>query len=152
MDNFELVIEAMKARRGAYAPYSNHGVGAALELSDGRIVTGCNIENAAYTPSNCAERTAIFKAVSEGCRDFKRIAVVGGMNDSDHLDLCAPCGVCRQVMMEFVDPASFEIVLAAVDGALSVDTITRDKVQITVCTLQDLLPYGFGPANMNLEI
>lgn len=150
MDNYSLVIEAMKARQMAYAPYSNHGVGAALLTKDGRLFKGCNIENAAYTPSNCAERTAIFKAVSEGCKAFEKIAIVGGMNDLETIDFCAPCGVCRQVMMEFVDPEKFEIVLAKVGNALNPDKITEKDIELKVFTLKELLPLGFGPENLGV--
>ena len=101
MDIKLLIEEALKARKFAYTPYSGFQVGAALLSDDGQIFTGCNIENAGYTPSNCAERTAFFKAVSQGIREFQAIAVVGGPEDALKLDYCAPCGVCRQVMMEF---------------------------------------------------
>ena len=90
----------------AYAPYSHFQVGAALLTAGGKVYAGCNIENAAYTPSNCAERTAFFKAVSEGERKFSAICIVGGMNGIA-VDYTAPCGVCRQVMMEFCDPKNF---------------------------------------------
>ena len=93
-----LIEEALEARKMAYTPYSHFQVGAALLTEAGRIYRGCNIENAAYTPTNCAERTAFFKAVSEGERDFKAIAIVGGAEDATEFDWCAPCGVCRQVM------------------------------------------------------
>ena len=112
MTNYnELVNMALEARKLAYVPYSHHSVGAALLAADGKIYTGCNIENASYTPSNCAERTAIFKAVSEGVRDFTAIAIVGGPDNEEHLPICAPCGVCRQVINEFVDADTFDIVL-----------------------------------------
>lgn len=148
MTDYELIIEALRAREMAYTPYSNHGVGAALECCDGTIFTGCNIENAAYGPTVCAERTAIFKAVSEGRKDFVKIAIVGGLNDKEELDLCAPCGVCRQVMMEFANPKTFEIVLAKITNAKSIDKITTEDVSITKYTLEELLPLGFGPGNL----
>ena len=119
----------------SYAPYSHFKVGAALLAQDGRIFTGCNIENAAYTPTNCAERTAIFKAVSEGVRDFAAICIVGGMN-GEVTDYTAPCGVCRQVMMEFCTPEDFQIILA------------RDGGDYRIYTLQALMPAGFGPADL----
>ena len=97
MTEKELLLIAIEAREFAYAPYSNHKVGAALLGKSGKIYTGCNVENAAYTPTNCAERTAIFKAVSEGEREFSAIAVVGGLGDQLS-EVCAPCGVCRQVL------------------------------------------------------
>ena len=106
----ELIQKAMEAREKAYAPYSGFMVGAALQCADGTVYTGCNIENAGYTPTNCAERTAFFKAVSEGKREFVRIAIVGGRQGE--MAAPSPCGVCLQVMAEFCDPAEFEIVCA----------------------------------------
>lgn len=135
MTEQELIREAIAARENAYTPYSHFRVGAALEGESGRVYRGCNIENAAYTPSNCAERTAFFKAVSEGERAFRRIAIVAGP-ESGALVHTAPCGVCRQVMMEFCRPESFRILLAT-----SPETYT-------VCTLEQLLPDGFGPADL----
>lgn len=120
----------------SYAPYSHYRVGAALLAQNGTIYTGCNIENAAYTPSNCAERTAFFKAVSEGVRDFAAICIVGGA-DGIVRDYAAPCGVCRQVMMEFCRPDAFQIILAA------------DRDHYDVYSLQELLPQGFGPHNLS---
>ena len=102
---------AHQARTYAYAPYSHFQVGAALLAKSGNVYTGCNIENAAYTPGNCAERTAFFKAISEGEREFTAIAIVGGPEGKQPDGICPPCGVCRQVMMEFCDPELFEIVL-----------------------------------------
>lgn len=130
----ELVRQAIKARDMAYAPYSNFRVGAALLCGDGTVYQGCNIENAAYSPTNCAERTAIFKAVSEGKRDFRAIAIVGGPADGP-LSRCAPCGVCRQVMLEFCEP-EFEIVAA----------VSEDDYM--VWKLKDLTPEAFGPKNL----
>lgn len=127
---------ACQARESAYAPYSDFRVGAALLAKSGKIYLGCNIENAAYTPTNCAERTAFFKAVSEGEREFVRIAVVGGKGETRSGQMCAPCGVCRQVMMEFVRPGEFEIILEDGEGGI-------------VCyTLAELLPEGFGAGNL----
>ena len=137
MTDEALIYEAKKARERAYVPYSHHSVGAALVTKSGRIYHGCNIENAAYGPTNCAERTAFFRAVYEGEREFAKIAVVGGMEGTDGNTLCAPCGVCRQVMMEFCNPETFQIVLA--DG--------EDK-QVEY-TLKELLPFGFGPDNLD---
>lgn len=131
----ELITFAIEAREKSYSPYSKFKVGAALLCADGEIYTGCNIENAAYTPTNCAERTAFFKAVSEGERDFKAIAIVGGTEDKE-LDYCAPCGVCRQVMREFCSLKNFEIILAK--------SINEYKVY----TLEELFPEGFGPENL----
>ena len=100
MTDRELVEKAKEAAKGAYAPYSGFTVGAALLTEGDRVYLGCNIENAAYTPTNCAERTAFFKAISEGERKFEKIAIVGGKG-LDFTDYCPPCGVCRQVMNEF---------------------------------------------------
>jgi len=140
MTNAELLSEAKKARERAYVPYSHHSVGAALMTKSGKIYHGCNIENAAYGPTNCAERTAFFRAVYDGEREFERIAIAGGMEGTDGNDLCAPCGVCRQVMMEFCNPETFKIVLA--DG--------EDRQ--TEYTLKELLPLGFGPDNLFVRV
>lgn len=136
MDVKLLIEKALKARTMAYTPYSGFQVGAALLSDDGQIFTGCNIENAGYTPSNCAERTAFFKAVSRGVMDFQAIAVVGGPKDAESLDLCPPCGVCRQVMVEFCDPEEFQIILA------------RSPEDYRILTLKELLPMGFGPGDL----
>ena len=138
MDRRELIDIALEARQMAYTPYSHHKVGAALLTKDGKVYRGCNIESASYTPSNCAERTAFFKAVSEGEREFEAIAIVGGFEDSPVLRLCAPCGVCRQGMMEFCDPETFEIILC------------DEKDELHTYKLEELLPLGFGPTNMGL--
>lgn len=135
MDNRELIRMAYEAQKKAYVPYSHFQTGAALLCADGRVFTGCNIENASYTPTNCAERTAFFKAVSEGCTDFVRIAVVGNYEGKPG-DYCAPCGVCRQVMREFCDPETFEVVLA------------RSEEEYLVYRLEELLPVSFGPENL----
>jgi len=135
LDTKALIEQAIAAMSHAYTPYSGFQVGAALLAKNGTVYQGCNIENAAYTPCNCAERTAFFKAVSEDVRDFQAICVVGG-KDGILTDYTAPCGVCRQVMMEFCDPDEFQIILAT-------DT---DNYQIF--TLKELLPMGFGPANL----
>lgn len=131
----ELISAAMAQLERAYAPYSHFKVGAALLTEEGRIYTGCNIENAAYTPTNCGERTAFFKAVSEGERSFRAICIVGGMGGVP-TDYTAPCGVCRQVMMEFCSPEEFEIILA------------RGAEDYQIYKLKDLLPCGFGPGNL----
>lgn len=136
MDNLKLLEEAKKARLKAYTPYSNFKVGAALLTKSGKVYLGCNIENATYTPTNCAERTAFFKAVSEGEREFKKIAIVGAKDGEDANEMCAPCGVCRQVMMEFCNPKEFQIILA--DG----------ENTCRVITLEELLPCGFSSANL----
>lgn len=134
MTDLELLLKAIEARKMAYAPYSDHKVGAALVGKSGKIYLGCNVENAAYSPTNCAERTAIFKAVSEGELEFTAIAIVGGLGDTLS-EICAPCGVCRQVMAEFCD-GDMKIVLG-----------TPEKVVVT--TLSELLPYSFGRANLS---
>lgn len=137
MDPKALVELAAAARKYAYAPYSGFKVGAALLCKDGSIYTGCNIENAAYTPTNCAERTAFFKAVSEGKRGFAAMAVVGGKETLDAY--CPPCGVCRQVMMEFCK-IDFQIILGRADG------------EVKIWKLADLLPEGFGPGNLSHDV
>lgn len=131
----KLIDTAIKQLDFSYTPYSDFKVGAALLTKRGEIYTGCNIENASYTPTNCAERTAIFKAVSEGVRDFQAICIVGG-KDGVLTEYAAPCGVCRQVMMEFCDPETFQIILAV------------DKEKYDIFTLNELLPLGFGPSNL----
>lgn len=136
MTKAELIAEAKKARLHAYTPYSHFQVGAALETKAGKIYHGCNIENAAYGPTNCAERTAFFKAVYEGEREFTRIAIVGGPEGQEANATCAPCGVCRQVMREFCTPDSFEIVLDDGQGGE------------LVYTLEQFLPESFGPENL----
>lgn len=131
----ELIDLAVKQLKFSYVPYSHFKVGAALLAKNGEIYTGCNIENAAYTPTNCAERTAFFKAVSEGVREFEAICVVGG-KDGILTEYASPCGVCRQVMMEFCDPDTFQIIVA----------VSREKYE--VYTLREMLPLGFGPHNL----
>ena len=131
----KLIDTAIEQLQFSYTPYSNFKVGAALLAKNGEIYTGCNIENASYTPTNCAERTAFFKAVSEGVRDFQAICIVGGKK-GELTEYTAPCGVCRQVMMEFCDPKTFQIILAV------------DKEQYTIYTLEELMPLGFGPLNL----
>ena len=132
----ELITAAIEARKKSYSPYSHYQVGAALLSGDGQITTGCNIENAAYTPTNCAERTAFFKAVSEGIRDFQAIAIVGSPVGDELTQYAYPCGVCRQVMMEFCKPSDFQIIVA------------KSEDEYMVRTLQELLPEGFGPDNL----
>ena len=131
----KLIDTALAQLDFSYAPYSGFNVGAALLAKNQAVYTGCNIENAAYTPTNCAERTAFFKAVSEGVRDFEAICIVGGKNQKA-TGYTAPCGVCRQVMMEFWHPKTFKIILAS------------DRENYRVYTLEDMLPQGFGPANL----
>lgn len=131
----KLIDTAIEQLKFSYTPYSNFKVGAALLTKSGKIYTGCNIENASYTPTNCAERTAFFKAVSEGVRDFQAICIVGGKNGR-LTEYTAPCGVCRQVMMEFCNPKTFQIILAV------------DKERYEIYTLEELMPLGFGPLNL----
>lgn len=131
-----LCQQATAAREQAYCPYSHFAVGAALLCKSGRIYTGCNIESAAYSPSICAERTAFAKAVSEGEREFTAIAIVGGKQGEPCKELCPPCGVCRQVMMEFCDPETFLILLAT------------ENNEYKEYTLSELLPFGFAAENL----
>lgn len=137
MDAKKLIEEALKARESAYTPYSRFQVGAALLCADGSVYRGANIENAAYTPTVCAERVAFFKAVSDGVREFEAIAVCGGPQDGA-LQYCAPCGVCRQVMREFAKPDHFRILIA------------RTPEDYKEFLLKDLLPESFGPDNLEL--
>ena len=129
MTDLELMKLAVEAREMAYAPYSHFRVGAALLAKSGKVYKGCNVENASYSPTNCAERTAFFKAVSEGEREFVSIAIVGGMSETIN-DLCAPCGVCRQVMAEFCDK-DFRVIMGNLE-------------HIQTRTLEELLPLSFG--------
>lgn len=132
----ELIRSALTARKKAYAPYSNYMVGAAVLTNELRIYTGCNIENAAYTPSICAERTAVSKAVSEGKRKFKAIAVVGSPKGDEISQYAFPCGVCRQVLREFADPDSFFVIVA------------KSETDYRIYLLKELLPESFGPENL----
>ena len=133
MTDRQLIECAIEARKMSYSPYSNFRVGAALVGKSGKIYTGCNVENAGYSPTNCAERTAVFKAVSEGEREFTAIAIVGGKGET-LAPLCAPCGVCRQVLAEFCEK-DFRIVLG-----------TPEDIQ--VYTLAELLPLSFGKGDL----
>ncbi len=126
-----LIQQAFCQLERSYAPYSHFHVGASLLGADGRIFTGCNVENAAYGPSNCAERTAFFSAVSQGQREFTAICIVGGPGGTVE-DYCPPCGVCRQVMAEFCDPDTFQIILA------------KSWEDYCIFTLKELLPMSFG--------
>jgi len=127
----ELVKKALDMRSTAYAPYSKFTVGAVLLCQDGDIYTGCNIENAAYTPCNCAERTAFFKAVSEGKRSFRMLAVAGGKKGEKPRNFCMPCGVCRQVMEEFCR-GDFTVIVA------------KSETEYKEYRLEELLPLAFG--------
>lgn len=132
MEHKKLIQAALEARIFSYSPYSGFAVGAALLCEDGSVYTGCNIENAAFTPTNCAERTAFFKAVSEGKRRFKAVAIVGGPAEKEPETLCSPCGVCRQVMMEFCCPQDFLVILGRADLSFE---------EYRLC---ELLPLGFA--------
>ncbi|HIZ30926.1 MAG TPA: cytidine deaminase [Candidatus Fournierella merdipullorum] len=136
MTKQELIRAAFAAREKAYAPYSRFKVGAALEAKDGRVFTGCNIESATYTPTCCAERTALVKAVSEGVREFSRIAIVGAAEGKVNTLVTSPCGVCRQFLYEFGGD-ELQVILA------------KSEEDYLEMTLGELLPIGFGPANLN---
>ena len=136
MTDLELMRLAEDARAYSYTPYSNFAVGAALLTKSGKVYTGCNIENASYTPTICAERTAVFKAVSEGEKEFAAIAVIGGPA-GEKGRFCAPCGVCRQVLREFCTP-DFRILLGNVG-------------EVQAYTLADLLPTSFAPSDLKGE-
>lgn len=126
----DLVKLAYKAQKNAYVPYSNFAVGAALLCKNKKVYLGCNIESGTYTPTSCAERTAFFKAVSEGEREFEAIAIVGNMVGQEG-DFCAPCGVCRQVMTEFCQP-EFKVILGKGE-------------EYKVYTLEEIMPFGVNP-------
>lgn len=130
MEYKELVKIALEARKMAYSPYSHWKVGAALLCKDGTIFKGCNIENSSYTPTVCAERTAIFKAVSEGYTEFEAIAIVGGDENAGVVDYCYPCGVCRQVMTEFCDVDRFMVITG------------KENLEFTAYTLKEMIPFG----------
>lgn len=135
MNDKKLIEAALEARKYSYSPYSDYQVGAALLSKEGKTYTGCNIENAAYTPTNCAERTAFFKAVSEGIKEFEKIAIAGSPKGEVE-QYAFPCGVCRQVMMEFCNPDEFQIIVA------------QSAEDYKVFYLRELMPEGFGPANL----
>ncbi len=135
MTDKELMAVAVKAREMSYSPYSNFRVGAALLGLSGKVYTGCNVENAGYSPTNCAERTALFKAISEGEREFTAIAIVGGIGEKLN-DFCSPCGVCRQALAEFCGK-DFRFVLG-------------NPEEIKVVTMEEILPYSFGKGDLKL--
>ncbi len=139
MDVKLLIKKAFEARKYSYSPYSHYQVGAALLAENGEIYTGCNIESATYSPTNCAERTAFFKAISEGVKDFRAIAIVGAMEGTKdgEFDYAPPCGVCRQVMAEFCSYDNFDIILAK----------SEDKYEIF--KLGQLFPLGFDKSKLN---
>lgn len=136
MDKKELVKEALAAREFAYTPYSKFNVGAALFCKNGRVFRGCNIESASYTPTNCAERTAFFKAVSEGEREFSAIAIVGGPAGAPPADFCYPCGVCRQVMAEFCS-RDFKVYIA------------KSESEIREYFLDEIIPFAFTQEDLH---
>lgn len=136
MDEKKLFREAVRARENSYCPYSGYAVGAALLAKDGRVFIGCNIENASYTPTVCAERCAVFKAVSEGVREFTAIAIVGGPVGAEELSVAYPCGVCRQVLSEFCDTASFRVIVG------------RSEEELQDYTLEELLPHSFDKSQL----
>lgn len=135
MNEKDLISVALEARTMSYSPYSKYKVGAALLTKSGKVYKGCNIENAAFSPTNCAERTAFFKAVSDGEREFAAIAIVGGYGEIP-VDYAFPCGVCRQVMMEFCNPKEFKVITA----------ISENEYKSSI--LEEILPYGFGKNNL----
>lgn len=136
MNDNELIHFALKAREASYSPYSHFAVGAALLCESGLVYSGCNIENASYSPTICAERTTIFKAVSEGNKSFVKIAIVGGNSEKPIENYAYPCGVCRQVMREFCNPDNFEVIVAI------------DENRYKKFKLKELLPEGFGPEDL----
>lgn len=136
MDLEKLIQEAFRAQKNAYAPYSSFEVGAALLCADGSIYGGCNIENASYGAANCAERTAFFRAVYDGKREFTAIAIVGKPSQAEEFDYCAPCGICRQVMAEFCDPETFMVILP------------REEKDYRIYRLGELLPLSFTAKDM----
>lgn len=130
IDGKKLLSEAKEARKNAYAPFSSFTVGAALLTKDGKIYRGCNIESSVMSPSLCAERVALAKAISEGEKEFTAIAIAGAPSGEDPKDPCYPCGVCRQVLSEHVDISAFQVV-------------TEENGKATTCTLEELLPKAF---------
>ncbi len=131
-----LICAALEAREKAYAPYSRFKVGAALLTSDENIITGCNVENASYPACNCAERTAVYKAITMDKKSFDAIAIIAGREDEDIKDYTSPCGICRQVLREFVEPGRFKVIMA------------KSQNDYKVATLEELLPLSFGPENL----
>jgi len=136
MSDKDLIQEAFEAQKMSYSPYSGYKVGAALLCKNGKIYRGCNIESSTYSPTNCAERTAFFKAISEGDREFEAIAIVGGRENEtlEKLIYFFPCGVCRQVMVEFCDMESFKIITA------------KSETDYKVNSLKELMPFMVSPS------
>ncbi len=141
MDNVQLIKKAMDERKNSYSPYSHYRVGAALLCTDGSVVCGCNVENASYGATVCAERSAVFAAVSSGESDFRAIAIVGGdESETDVMsDYAYPCGICRQVLREFTDPTAFTVIVA------------RSVSEYKEYKLSELLPESFGPEHVTKE-
>ena len=137
MENKDLIMEAIKAQKNSYSPYTKYPVGACLETDDGTLICGCNVEDASTRGGTCAERCALFTAISKGYRKFKRIAIVGG----DLSDYTFPCGTCRQMLNEFAP--DIEIIVAKYD--------ISKNLKCNSCVLSDLLPYAFGPKNLDIE-
>lgn len=127
----ELICKALEARENAYVPYSHYAVGAALLTADGQVVQGCNIENASYGATNCAERTAVFRAAAQGVRKIRAIAIAGGMEGRQPGDYAYPCGICRQVLQEFAEE-DFKVIVA------------KSAEDFQEYDLKELLPFGFG--------
>ena len=137
MTHQQLAKLAIDAKSLAYVPYSNFQVGAALLATNGKVYTGCNVESAAYSPTCCAERTAVVKAISEGAKKFTAIAVAGGKIDTSQPNYCYPCGVCRQMLYEFIED-DMDVI------------ITKTEDDYKVHTLKELLPHGFGPKDLGI--
>lgn len=133
VNNEKLILKAIEAAKNSYSPYSKFKVGAALLTNDNEIFLGCNIENSSFSLTNCAERTAIFKAISEGKKDFKAIAIMGSATDT-FSEYCTPCGACRQVLAEFCKP-DFKIILGCMKE--------ENKIEVKEYTLKELLPENF---------
>lgn len=131
----QAIEKAIDTLQYCYVPYSKFHVAAVLVAADGTCYTGVNVENASYPATNCAERTAFFKAVSEGVKDFSYIVIAGGM-EGNVTTYCSPCGICRQVMREFCDPATFKIIIA------------KSTTDYKEYTLEEILPLGFGPESL----
>ena len=136
MDNQSLIEAALNAREQSYSPYSEYMVGAAICCDSGKVYTGCNVENASYGATICAERNATFQAVANGERRFSKIAIVGGKKGAKELDYAFPCGMCRQVLREFAVPKDMKVLVA------------RSVNDYKEYTLEELLPDSFGPENL----
>lgn len=138
LDKKSLILAAIEARKSAYTPYSKFKVGAALLTHDGKVYQGCNIECASYSPTTCAERTALVKAVSDGYKKFSSIAIVGGPEEETNVfsNYASPCGVCRQYLREFCEPKEMKVIVA------------KSENESQTYTLDELLPLSFGPENL----